>query len=1551
MSDDFLNVKLQRCLETILERTPVLDPKSRASETATLLVAAALCVAGPHVFRAHFAECMHLLVVRVRERTFSAEALRAVARLLWTYYYKYAEAWATLLERTETLCALLFPAERKSVVGCEEDVGGAVEVLDIIGHKQPRFVLNEVIKRLAKQATGHMTQSLDQMPFDRMTIALRSFLLLVAGIHAGERPAFPGATRTVVRGWDDAHLAVKIGDLEVRPVYDELCELIRMAVDRIGTQHWNANANAVVYDLNRTKMLRFLETAFTLYPASIELDVFLRHFSVNHAGLRSVAMGAVSRRLESSSLRDKIAILERRLVHLISHLVFQQLSLFVEHEAVFHEEWCMVSADMRRLCEGVERETGVECVSCGETSHADVSSPHHASDPASHHGYEDMRSSLRVFFFFCRAFLQCEASSLLIRKYESSLALSLESSLALSLESSLESSLEFSLNPTLEATVVLQGAIGCVLDSITMWSTCRVNDLSGRLSGEDVNHLGRVVDVYFMVLAAHEGLVKTVYLERQGSRNILLRSWSSLVGFKRNAKETADFLVSLLEHADEHVRLRMIASFRHLPIHRVAEFMRKFERLRQTVSDDLVHLRYVASRKTRRHERLKVEMTRLYGNILTTVADDCDTEKHSFAPVRMILRHVVELFYFLLKVECDAFILELRSEFLQLLMAYLRIVNSVPETLQTTLLPHRFRRELWNTLMGWHRLHRPLAVFEAIPPVTRVEDVVAANTCASASAGTLATVQFSREDEADASERSIARHGQNSQQMLIAQTMAHLGHSVLRVSGDDQGDKSSGVDVETVLAWISVLLQGVRSSALDRIIIDTVAGLLRTAKQDACDRLLEHFVDAIYEAREDRQNWQGDLFLCAIVAAAEGERGKFDAVLLTVLLLARGDLRGPSAQQTLQMLHPNVAFPGELANSNGDEQVILSETLVASQLDPIVMVDELVRRIKQTRLPAIQRRLLHALHPWIRQLKFPATGSEETWRILCMLFRLTWELMDVFPHSMDALWQALVLSHQGGDNLGVVIHYIVLLLQGEASDRNVKTACFVVRALDRVKRRRLIRTVLAYAHMYSGCQGASRQRILEVAGAGVDGMMNGFTGAGSTSTAGSLMPVQVALLLLSGLSIELDMVEASVRGSLRFLQTLLSELLPNTSHLSVGASTESDLVEEESVDLYCCELLLWATQCPLQRVAAAAWKLLRRHSARISDPLIETLLLVTKRFLQHLVCPGSLRYFDPPLVVDILHLQLTIVAENERVSAQSMARIFFDAGAHLQSLDGSVFAKAVELLAVCLEFEEIWELRAEEMETMELATCRQMHQLLLSGVFRERGCIALLHLLLTTEMHRGHFDGEDGSIFGLLLPRFFCYLVALLPSLFCFFDCHLAMGRVDAPVSASEAVMDHANFLAYLNLLIMALERVERTAQLGELNEEERLCFMELRELLVSVERRRSRPAVDFYKSLARLLMDRSLREHAADGLFVLLVNWTRGEEEGDICMPHCFVLFVVETLCRDKTPLSVKMHETGRRVAGQLASSLAQMSFVENDAVLLGETLEFLAQWHDGGK
>jgi hypothetical protein len=299
--------KLTESLKLITERfNSYFVYNFKTSEEQMKLLCAALCLSGKEDFLMRFDEISGLILLRIREKVYSNEALTIVNELLVTYYNRYPDAWATLLDRTESIFNQIFPHGRKNVLGCDDDVKGIVKILETVTKKLPRFCYDEIIKKLVRQC--NQVQNQDNFPWDRANIALQTFLYLCYS-NSGTGPD------DVIFVWKEEFKNVKIGDLGFEPMSKEISNLIKAILIKICKQYWQSNSNEFIFDVNKTKLLNFLSMVLEKYTLVVDEDIILKLMESNIAGIREKAKEVYLRDDHEGS--DEI-------IHKIGNMIFAQ---------------------------------------------------------------------------------------------------------------------------------------------------------------------------------------------------------------------------------------------------------------------------------------------------------------------------------------------------------------------------------------------------------------------------------------------------------------------------------------------------------------------------------------------------------------------------------------------------------------------------------------------------------------------------------------------------------------------------------------------------------------------------------------------------------------------------------------------------------------------------------------------------------------------------------------------------------------------------------------------------------------------------------------------------------------------------------------------------------------------------------------------------------------------------------------------------------------------------------------------------------------------------
>ena len=1263
---EFTYPKLTDSVKFVLERfNSYYISNFKVCEGQMKLLSASLCLSGKDVFLMRFDEIITIILTRIREKTYSTTALYIINELLATYYDKYSDAWATILDRTESILIQIFPDGRKNVLGCDDGVDEVMKILETVSKKLPRFCYNEIVKKLTRQC-NHNQVHLDNFPWDRANIAIQTFLFLCTDITKENSV------------WREEYAKVKIGDLEFEPISREISELIKSIFTKITRQYWQPHLNEFIFNLSRVKLISFIKIALEKFLCLVDGEIVLNLCESNSCEIRELAKESFKLKNFDGSFKTEM------LIHKIGNMIFGQTFAISE-----------------------DQETEDICVSP-----------------------DDHTTSCSVYAFFKMSF---------------------------------DRNCKIIPNPpdNLEDNLILRGGIFYILESLASWSQTKLSDPNVKLDSKEIELFCKIVDIYFKLLSKYEGLIKRVYLEKQNDKNIILRSWSSIVGFKRNSKEIIDFLTSLIGYSDEKLRSGMIESFKNIPINRIYEFMKLFETFRLSVSEDFVNLK-----RNRRNDKSKIEITRLYKNILNNVKSE---DNSSISSLRMILRHLTELYYFISKFEIiDEFLWKLRCEFCSLLKEYLRIINGGNKK---SLLPLKFHLEVWSTIDEWR-------------------DIVEKNN----------------------NQCGYCNHNDNlknrncSQSEEIDELLVYFSYNLVTAI--------IAVDKDTLPIFIDKLIvriERVRSDLKPRYVYNL---LKSTIEIKEFKLLFTKFVEFIGSGRDESD-------------------GKVKEGILDLLKEVEPDiLKGSSSLELFQMMLDDYDISAT-TNSN--------TTITLHDLEGILKMFYTVSSAK------LQRKFLSKLKIFF-DTSIVCVINE---RIIEILFELTGKLIETFPNSLTGLWTS-ILKHCDGQCIEVIVRFLQDCLQNNQEDFIITLCVFIHEAIYCDKFEMLW---LKYSHPFSGVKRRYKYS-----------------------------PVQATLKLLK-------YTDANPEVKVLFI------LSPIINGASVDSEDCFELMNVNSDDCY--ELMRWAVQCPVSKISLAAWKKLKKYVDIVTDDFIRALLKETRRFLQHLVCPATMNYFDPNLVEEVLEFfSLYLQTKQIQVNDVILDDIYELATVQLSTRDCAVFEMSCSIIrASCLQ-------------------CgHSVDNPLLYYELSKRPSVSI-DLLLEL------FDRNQVINYEL----YSCYLVSFLPYLFRLFEEDLNI------LSRPKGSFDYLAEFEYLKQL--RLMNGKLLIEDAQVDENGKLCLLELGQFYLSIEKRKKRQSVDFYKTLAGLLSDKSFTNQVNKLIFgsmEISLEWDQ------------FLLYYFDSLRAQKHVISGFKNETF--AIANLMCYFIDIDFKDNEnAIIRQRVIDYLA-------
>jgi hypothetical protein len=398
-------------------------------------------------------------------------------------------------------------------------------------------------------------------------------------------------------------------------------------------------------------------------------------------------------------------------------------------------------------------------------------------------------------------------------------------------------------------------------------------------------------------------------------------------------------------------------------------------------------------------------------------------------------------------------------------------------------------------------------------------------------------------------------------------------------------------------------------------------------------------------------------------------------------------------------------------------------------------------------------------------------------KMIKSLFVLNEKLMEIFPNTLRGLWRSIIKEEK--DRISHIIHVLMETLQRDKD--SVDVVVFIYKSIEEIDKDLVLGMLLRYAHPFVG-----------------------------TKKVYNLTPLEAVIEVLERAVIDDN--DSEHDAKIRTLQVLFlnnNQILPDPF-----------------------ELMKWALECPVREISSSAWRALKKQANFLSNEneSIKVLLKGTRRFLQHLVCPATLKYFDPNLVKEILEFYIIIV--NNSCDFEVVELIYELALVQLS-------------LSAAEEVEEVEEVEEDE-EVIFIYSCELIKK-----------CLKRSENLITVSLYKELKKKPSLSIdllFELMemdtkisIEKYFCHLVAFLPFIFRLFEESLNLQQLTKTFN-----FDYSGEFEYLAMLIKMNQRV--IIEEAQVDENGNLCLLELGEFLISIEKKKKRSEIDFYKTIATIL-------------------------------------------------------------------------------------------------
>ncbi|CAG8480610.1 2034_t:CDS:10 [Paraglomus brasilianum] len=184
-----------RAVELLWKKTHKILVDKRRVEISYPLATTLLCVSQKDFFSHNWTNIVDHCLARFKDKHRNM-AMNCINRLLWTFIYRCPESLSTTHKRIEHISRNLFPRGRGALPEIHHDL--LVQFIFFVGVRHYDYCMTNILMKLMNNEALVSNLSLDCIHPDRMKIAIRSFVALLAAIELQEwRPPFPKETDLV----------------------------------------------------------------------------------------------------------------------------------------------------------------------------------------------------------------------------------------------------------------------------------------------------------------------------------------------------------------------------------------------------------------------------------------------------------------------------------------------------------------------------------------------------------------------------------------------------------------------------------------------------------------------------------------------------------------------------------------------------------------------------------------------------------------------------------------------------------------------------------------------------------------------------------------------------------------------------------------------------------------------------------------------------------------------------------------------------------------------------------------------------------------------------------------------------------------------------------------------------------------------------------------------------------------------------------------------------------------------------------------------------------
>ncbi|KAK3819569.1 MAG: cell morphogenesis N-terminal-domain-containing protein, partial [Benniella sp.] len=196
-----------KTVELLYPKARKMINKPRHVQVAIPLATMLLCVSKREFFLKHWLPIFETCREKFKDKIMRQSALNCTSQLLWKFLNRCSDDSGSTFRTLDPIIKTLFPSHRKSSGMVEGSLGYFVRIVHFIGSWRTDYAMQSIILPLLNweflSNIMYTSLTLDMVSPERMTIAIRSFMLILADLDKGSngkpdkanngKPDFPAA--------------------------------------------------------------------------------------------------------------------------------------------------------------------------------------------------------------------------------------------------------------------------------------------------------------------------------------------------------------------------------------------------------------------------------------------------------------------------------------------------------------------------------------------------------------------------------------------------------------------------------------------------------------------------------------------------------------------------------------------------------------------------------------------------------------------------------------------------------------------------------------------------------------------------------------------------------------------------------------------------------------------------------------------------------------------------------------------------------------------------------------------------------------------------------------------------------------------------------------------------------------------------------------------------------------------------------------------------------------------------------------------------------------